>query len=188
MTGPGPVRIALAGIACFIAAAVLGPLVSHPDYASVTHTVSQLAGQNMPNAWIMRTGFVAFGAATVLAALLRLPAQPAVSVALVLFGLAMVAAAVWSNLPIDPGLGGSAAEDRRHSIAASAMGVAFAAACVARFWTPGPNRLDPFNLLALACSVGLPMLMLGSPAIAGAAQRLMFLISFVWILRQMAGR
>ena len=188
MTVAGPGLIALAGIISFIAAAVAGPFLSHPDCSSITHSVSELAGQNMPNAWIMRTGFVAFGTATILAALMRLTATPAVSAALVVFGLAMIAAAVWSHLPIDQGLGGSTTEDDLHSIAASGMGVAFATACVARFWTPGRKRPDIFNVIALCCSVGLPLAMLGFPEIAGAAQRLMFLISFVWILREMAGR
>lgn len=68
------------------------------------------------------------------------------------------------------------------------MGMAFATACVAQIWRPGRKRPEVFNLVALCCSVGLPLVMLGFSAIAGAAQRLMFLISFIWILREMAGR
>jgi hypothetical membrane protein len=77
VTVAGRGLIALAGIISFIVAAVIGPFLSHPDYSSITHSVSELAGQNMPNAWIMRTGFVAYGTATILAALMRLTATPA---------------------------------------------------------------------------------------------------------------
>ncbi|WP_166402422.1 hypothetical protein [Rhodobacter calidifons] len=51
--------------------------LSHPDYSSITRSVSELAGLNMPNARFMRTGFVAFGTTTILAAPMRLTATPA---------------------------------------------------------------------------------------------------------------
>jgi hypothetical protein len=73
----------------------------------------------------------------------------------------MIAAAVWSHLPINQGLGGSTTEDDLYSIAASGMGVACATAYVARFWTPRRKRPEVFNVIALCCSVGLLLAMLG---------------------------
>lgn len=174
-----------AGITAFAAAAAVAPFFSHPDYDSLRHTTSQLAGQNMPSAWIMRAGFTGFGSGTVLASLLW-RRQPMVAAALVLFGLCMVAAAVWSHLPIDPALGGSQALDDLHSLAATAMGMAFVAATGLHLWqTRGAMRwLDG---TALAAAIVLPLAMLAWPQLAGAAQRLMFAISFVW-LWQLIGR
>ncbi len=181
-----PMAILLAGIAAFVLATIVGPFLSHPDYRSVSHSVSELAGQNMPNAWIMRAGFVAFGAAVVVATLLHWRSGPAVSIAVVIFGLAMIAAAIWSHLPIDLALGGSKAEDDRHSIAATVMGAAFAAACAAKAWLGGRDDIDWLSILGLVAAIGLPLLMLGIPMIAGAAQRVMFGISFVWLVRSVA--
>jgi Protein of unknown function (DUF998) len=180
-----PARLVAAGIGAFVTAAAVAPWLSHPDYSSVAHTTSELAGQNMPNAWIMRAGFIGFGGGTALAALWRRRSMPAVAAALLLFGLCMVAAAIWSHLPIDPALGGNHDEDSAHSVAASAMGAAFAAAVALHWWqTRGAQRW--LDAIALAAATLLPMAMLALPAVDGALQRLMFAISFVWIWQVLA--
>lgn len=174
-----------AGIAAFVAAAAIAPLYSHPDYSSIRHSTSELAGQAMPHAWIMRAGFIGFGGGTALSALLRWRAMPAVAATMLLFGLAMLAAAVWSHLPIDPALGGNRAEDDRHSVAASVMGAAFVAAAALHLWRTrgGQAWLDG---MALAAGTLLPLAMLALPDWDGALQRLMFGISFVWIWQVLA--
>ncbi|MDZ7627712.1 MAG: DUF998 domain-containing protein [Parvularculaceae bacterium] len=176
------------GITAFMLAAFIGPFMSHPAYSSVSHSVSELAGQNMPNAWIMRTGFVAFGGATMIAALSRLRADPAVSSTLCVFGAAMIAAAVWSHLPIAAAGGGERMENDLHSVAASVMGVAFASACAARLWTQRTHhraqaQIDWLSAAGLVIAIGVPLLMLQFPAVAGVLQRGMFLFSFVWVFR-----
>ena len=180
--------LALTGIAVFATAALVAPFLSHPDYSSIRHTVSQLAGQAMPGAWMMRAGFWAFGLGTLAAAVVTLRREPAVSAALAVFGAAMAAAALWSNLPIDPALGGDAAEDRAHSIAASVMGFAFCTACLVRLGAAGWPRADRLSWLGAMASIALPALMLALPDVQGVPQRVMFAIAFAWIARQFAGR
>jgi Protein of unknown function (DUF998) len=175
---------ALLGIGLFILAATVGPLVSHEDYSWISNTTSELAGQNMPNAWLMRLGFLGFGLATAVAAALKFRSAPLVYSALIAFGACMIAAAAWSHLPIDPALGGSRAEDNLHSVAASAMGVAFVAATGLRLWPARVTRFDWLSALALAASVLLPLAMLTFPMIDGLLQRMMFAVSFVWIIRE----
>lgn len=80
-------RLLLCGIGVFVLAALTGPSLSHLDYSSLSHTTSELAGQNMPNAWIMRTGFIGYGLAVVAAAALTFRSAPDISVALITFGL-----------------------------------------------------------------------------------------------------
>lgn len=173
--------IAATGIAAITLSALIGPFASHPDYSSIRHSLSELAGQAMPNAWIMRSGFVAFGGAVLLASLMRLRSSPAVFGPLAAFGAAMLAAAIWSHLPIPPLVGGSKAEDALHSLAATGMGVAFAMACGARLWTRRQIGPDGLSALGLLVSVAIPLVMFQAPEIAGLVQRIMFLISFVWI-------
>jgi hypothetical protein len=175
---------ALIGVVAFISAATLGPLVSHPDYSSLAHTTSELAGQGMPNAWIMQSGFAAFGLCTALAATIRLRDRPYTTAPLIVFGMAMMAAAIWSNAPIDRAVAHSIREDAFHSIAASLMGVAFAAASSARLWMNGFAFKDWLSWLSLAASVGLPLAMIALPDIDGGLQRVMFAISFCWIVRE----
>jgi uncharacterized protein (DUF486 family) len=176
---------ALIGIMAFLLAVTLGPLVSDPDYSSLAHTTSELAGQAMPNAWIMRLGFMTFGLCTTLAAALRLRDRPYTAVPLIAFGMAMVTAAFWSNAPIDRSVAHSIREDEIHSIAASLMGFAFACACVARLWMSALWLKDPLTWLALAASICLPLGMVAFPALDGGLQRVMFVISFIWIVREM---
>jgi hypothetical membrane protein len=109
-----PRALVTAAIVAFVLAAMVAPFASHPDYSSVRHSLSELAGQDMPNAWIMRVGFVVFGAAVLAASLARFRNDPAVFGALSLFGVAMVAAAYWSHLPITQLAGGSQGEDDLH--------------------------------------------------------------------------
>jgi len=71
-----PRALAIAGIAIFVIAAAIAPAFSHPAYSSVSHSLSELAGQAMPYAWIMRGGFVAFGLSMVAASLMRLSTNP----------------------------------------------------------------------------------------------------------------
>ena len=175
---------ALTGVLAFGLAATTGPVFSHPDYSSIAHTTSELAGQGMPDAWIMRSGFAAFGLCTAMAAAMRLRDRPFTSAPLIVFGAAMLAAAVWSNAPIDRSVVYSLREDAIHSAAASLMGLAFAVACLARLWMTAFPLRDGLSWLALAASIGLPLGMIAFPNVDGGLQRLMFAISFVWIIRE----
>jgi hypothetical protein len=181
-------RIVLAaGIAAFVLAAIIGHFASHPAYSSITHSVSELAGQNMPNAWIMRAGFVAFGGTVLIVALADLRATAAVNAALCVFGAGMIGSAIWSHVPIREVGGGSQAEDDLHSIAASVMGAAFAVSCAARFWTVRMHvqtrgQTDWFSAFGVLIAVIIPLLMFQLPTLTGALQRGMFAFSFVWFL------
>ena len=181
MIGDPTRAIALTGIAAITLAALIGPFASHPAYSSVRHSLSELAGQNMPNAWIMRGGFAVFGGAVLAASLIRWRSDPLAFGALAIFGIGMLAAAIWSHLPIAPVAGGSIAEDDLHSIAATAMGLAFAATCCARLWTQRSQGLDWLSVGGLLISITIPIMMMKLPDVAGLMQRMMFLFSFIWI-------
>ncbi len=169
----------------FVAAVLIAPGVSHPAYSSLAHTTSELAGQNMPAAWMMRLGFMGFGLGVAVASLARWQAMPTLASATLLFGLCMVAAAVWSHLPIDPSLGGSTGEDGLHSLAATAMGFAFAAAVATRLWQQR-GRGHWLDWMAVAAAVPLPLGMAALPTMDGALQRTMFAISFLWLWQVLA--
>lgn len=175
--------LTVAGIAAMVVAIVIGPAVSHPAYDSIRHSTSELAGRNMPGAWLMRGGFALFGASVAVAATLRARANPARTAALVGFGIGMIAAAFWHHDPIDPALGSNAIDDQRHSIAATTAGIAFTIAVLAQLAQHGWPRRDWLSWLALAASALLPAVMFIWPETAGLWQRLMFLISFAWLLR-----
>lgn len=181
-----PVIAVGAGVAAIVAAMLVAPYLSLPDYCWVEHSTSELAGQNMPGAWIMRAGFLAYGGSVALAGGLGLGSRRPVRVALVGFGLGMIATAVWSNAPIDPGLAADMAEDRLHSIASGAVGAAFALACALALFAPGGRSRDGLAWLGLVASVAIPLAMTGLPEVRGLLQRAMFAISFAFVLREFA--
>ncbi len=174
-------RSPLWGIVALFAAMILGPLASDPAYSTVSNTTSELAGQGMPNAWIMRTGFAAFGLAAILSAALRLREAPLMHIPVLLFGLGMIGVAVWSGPPLDPALPVDAEAARMHALLASGVGFAFALACGVRIFLPGGEPFEGVSWLGLIVSIAIPLAMTRFPEIDGVLQRIMFAVSALWL-------
>ena len=172
------------GVAAITTAMLIGPVFSPEGFSWVTHSTSEQAGQHMPRAWIMRAGFIFYGAGTIAAALLDLKKRPYVRASLVLFGLGLTATAIWSNAPIVPGLPTDLNEDWLHSIASGVVGFAFAAACGSRLFAPGGNGRDGVSWIGLALAILIPLAMNALPEARGLLQRIMFAYSFVFVLRE----
>jgi hypothetical membrane protein len=173
------------GIVIMVLAMVIGPFLSHPGYSSLSHTTSELAGQNMPHAWIMRIGFAAYGLSVALSALNHFRAGPAVATGAILFGLGLIGAALWSSLPSDPTLGGTQPEDTIHSFFASALGTAFVFSCLSDIIAARPTP-RPLSWFCMVVSIVIPLTMLQFPDWDGLLQRAMFTASYFWVWRQFA--
>jgi hypothetical protein len=172
-------RGVLAGLGLSALALALAPLVMPAGYSWVSQTTSESAAQATSGAWVARLGFALFGLsvlALVPGCLRRWGRWGAPLHAA--FGVLMVAAAVFSNRPWRAGVDWSRAEDLLHSVAASAMGIAFAAGVVAVAVVVRRARI--LDVVAVAASVLLPLGMTVWPGIDGALQRLMFLIAYAW--------
>jgi Protein of unknown function (DUF998) len=179
-----PLAIVLLGIAAILIAMIFGPMASPSGFSWLRHSTSEQAGQQMPGAWIMRAGFVAYGLATLSAALLVWRTRTLVRGALALFGLGLIGTAIWSNAPIVPDLSADMHEDCLHSVASGVVGTAFAAACAARLFAPGGSRYDFLAWAGLVVSVTFPWAMGEWPEFRGALQRAMFAFSFVFVARE----
>jgi hypothetical protein len=174
----------LAGIVAAAGAIVFGPMFSPPGFDWIVHSTSEQAGQGMPGASIMRTGFVGYGLGVAVASTLRWRDAPAVRTALFAFGLGLIATAIWSNAPILPGLPADMAEDNLHSIASGVVGTAFAIACAARLIGRRHGRPDWLALSGVIIAVAIPLAMNAFPDLRGLLQRAMFAFSFVFVLRE----
>lgn len=175
--------IALSGILVMVAAMLVGPALSPPEYEWMRHSVSEQAGQLIEGAWAMRLGFFALGGSVVVAAVRALGQRPILRAALVVFGAGMIGAAVWSHAPFLPNLPANTREDQLHSVASSVAGIGFAASCAAALFEPPGARRDLLTWLGLIVSVVIPLAMLQFPAHAGLLQRVMFVVSFAFISR-----
>lgn len=178
---------ALFGIGVIVIAIVAGPCLSPAEFSWIRHSTSEQAGQQLPGAWAMRTGFAAYGCGVTTAAILDWHTRPFVRTALIAFGAGLIGTAVWSNASILPGSLSDLREDTLHSVASGVVGAAFAAACATRLFAPGGSRRDGLAWLGLVISVLIPLAMNAMPEVRGILQRAMFAVSFVFVAREFAG-
>jgi hypothetical protein len=175
--------LAVAGLAVSALALGLAPLLMPPSYSWVAHTTSESAAQGVPGAWLARGAFLLFGTGVVMIAVLARDRWGRWGAGLHLaFGLSMIAAGVFSARPWDARLPFSQLEDLLHSVAATAMGFAFAigVALVALERWKHTRAWRLTDLAAVIASVALPLAMVGVVGLAGVLQRTMFLVAYTW--------
>jgi len=178
-----PERLAVASLGLSALALALAPLLMPGSYTWIAHTTSESAAQGIPGAWLARSGFVVFSVAVVTIALRARGHWERWGVALhVAFGALMAAAAAFSARPWDPQLPYSQFEDLLHSIAATAMGFAFAigVTVIAFHRWKHHRQWRAIDVVAVTASIVLPLAMTGAGNLAGVFQRLMFLIAYLW--------
>jgi hypothetical protein len=179
--------IVLCGLVASIAALAAAPLLMPSGYSAMSNTISESAAQNLAGAWLARLGFLLFGLSVLGVVSLRAASWGAVGTGMHwAFGAFMVAVAAFSHR--NPfGMPSDGTEDLLHSVAATAMGFAFAFGIIAvqvhaRRLGGSPSWI--YDAFAVAASVLIPLTMIGSPGIAGLVQRGMFAVSYVWYARQ----
>lgn len=163
----------------------LAPLWMPVGYSAFTHSISESAAQAVPHAAWARGGLLLLGGGAVLAALSGQQPPRWASACLIVFGLAMVASAIWSHRPWWPEARFDARADRLHSLAAQVAGMAFVAATgsqMAYRWKLR-HRLDALDAITATAAVMAPLaIAMGAPG-PGAAQRVMFVLATVWLMR-----
>jgi len=170
----------LAGSAIMISVA---PSAMPDGYSWIVHTTSESAAQNLEGAWIARLGFLTFGLAVLwlASASATVWARGVVWLHLA-FGVLMVSTAVFSHRPWLSGVPFDPMEDHLHSWTATLMGFAFALGVLLRLlqrW--GRDRRGMvLDCAALLSATLIPLMMLFQPETAGLAQRLMFLVAYIW--------
>jgi hypothetical protein len=129
----GAARSALVAVLAVSAGVLLiAPLLMPASYSWWSHTTSESAAQGVPSAWLARLGFLTFGMAVIGIGALAHQRWGRVAWSCHLaFGVLMCAAAAFSSRSWEPGVAFDPAEDALHSVAATAMGFAFAVGVVA---------------------------------------------------------
>ncbi len=156
-------------------------------YSWVTHTTSQSAAQGVEAAWIARLGFLSFGLGVIwVTAERRVAWRRWASVFHAGFGAFMVATAVFSTRSWDAAMPYNPVEDAIHSATATLVGFCFAFGVLALLLRRRKEQFAVrwFDLFALSATVALPAAMTLLPQFAGVFQRLMFLVAYVWYLRE----
>lgn len=171
-------------------ALALAPLLMPDSYTWVSHTTSESAAQGLSGAWLARLGFLMFGLAVVwLTAVSGYRWGGWARLFHGMFGVLMTATAAFSHSPFEPGIVFDRTEDLLHSVAATAMGFAFALGVLATM-VRRPERSilrRVLDMAALAASVIIPISMGVWSGSAGLLQRSMFLVAYLWYAAEASG-
>jgi hypothetical membrane protein len=160
------------------------PFFSLENYSILKNTTSHLGAQNTPNAWIMNVVFLLLGTASIIGGWRFLGKYWFHKIALIGFGASVILTAFYQHAPIDNLLEYSAKEDEIHSLFAKTTGWFFTIFAVATAFI-SKNRSQQILAISIAVLAVLLSLMMFYPKtenLMGVWQRMMFILSFGWMI------
>jgi len=158
------------------------PFFSASGYSIVTNTTSQLGAQNTPNSWIMNLTFVLLGLACIWESVNYLKTYWINKTLLIVFGLGLIFTAIFQHAPIDLNLPYDLLKDQLHSFFASLIGFSFTAFSFSATFIESTRKRKIIAFLMGFIASGLSFLMFSLTEYTGIWQRMMFIISFAWII------
>ena len=158
------------------------PLFSFPDYSLTEITLSELGAQLVPNAWIINLAFIILASGSLLAGWRHYEGFILHRVLLVLFGLSLSLSAFYNHTPSTPDLLYKVMEGWWHIYFLSTAALSFILLSLATSFI-----VESRNERLAAIVVGLSILFLSfmmseHESLAGVWQRLIFIISFGWLI------
>ncbi len=157
------------------------PFFSIEGYSIIYHTTSQLGAQMTPNAWIMNIVFFFLGTACIIESWLYLNKYWFQKISLTIFGLSLIFTAIFKHAPIHTDLLYNLREDQLHSFFASMVGFSFTIFAFSAAFIELKTARRLLAVLAAVIAVCFSILIFNMPY-AGIWQRLMFIISFAWLI------
>ena len=148
----------------------------------IRHTTSQLGAQMTPNAWVMNTVFFLLGAACIIESWFYLKKYWFQKILLTIFGLSLIFTAIYQHAPVNLDLAYNLREDQLHSFFASVVGFSFTIFAFSAVFIERKPARRIIALLAAASAIIFSILIFNVSDYAGIWQRLMFLLSFGWLI------
>lgn len=158
------------------------PFFSTTNYSIISHTTSHLGAQGAPYAWVMNLVFLIIGLACIIEAQLYLKTFWVQKLLLTIFGIGFLMTAYFQHAPIDTSIFYDVFEDKMHSISASIIGFSFTLFAFSAAFIETNTRRRVIALVVGFFSTGLSILMFSLNSFSGLWQRLIFIISFIWII------
>lgn len=175
--------VAVAALAASALVVALVPLTLPDDYSWLEHTTSESGAQGVEGAWLGRLGLLLFGLGVIgVVFVARTVWGPLASVLHLAVGVLLVASAYFATRSWREGAPYDRTEDVLHSIAATAMGFAFAVGVVAALVVARPPERIRWVIgaIGVAASIVLPIGMAVGPDRQGLLQRAMFVVVYCW--------
>jgi hypothetical membrane protein len=166
------------GIIIFMIAALTGPMYTVEGYSSVRNVISELGAQNTPYSWIMILGFLALGLGIIAGCIQAFNKS---IIPFILFGLFMALAGFFPHKPVNPDIEYNKFLHQAHSMLATLAGISISVGLLWRavLATSTFGRIIPL-ILGVIC-FALPMSMIAFPDYQGLIQRIMYLLIFIWL-------
>ncbi|TAL63491.1 MAG: DUF998 domain-containing protein [Bacteroidetes bacterium] len=159
------------------------PFYTAPEYSIIKNTTSQLGAQNTPNAWIMNLTFVSMGISSIIAGWRYYKGFAFYRLWLILFGISLTLTAFFNHAPVNPEIQYYITEDGWHSYFAFTTGLSFTILAIATAFIVVFKKDKLLAISAGILATVLSILMFEVDQIMGIWQRLIFIISFGWMIR-----
>ncbi len=179
-----------AAVIFFAVIITLAHFFAPSEYDWMLNTISDLGSQRYKNAWLMRIGFIGFGVLLSIAVLwsfIHTEEKNYSDLLIVVYALSILLSGVFSAAPFTDFSTFSIGEDKLHSLFAQIAGIAFSFGILWHLLVySNPNqKMINFVFLTLIISfsalVGLSKKGLITIGL-GLIQRMLYVISFVWLL------
>lgn len=158
------------------------PLFSADGYSVIKHTTSELGAQNTPNSWVMNITFILLGVICIGESLINLHKYRFHQIILILFGIGLILSGLFKHMPIDHEISYSLREDELHSMASSLGGMSFTIFVFSSIFMLN-KRGNRYVALAVGIVISiLSLAIFKFPDYAGLSQRLIFILSFAWLI------
>lgn len=158
------------------------PFYSAESYTIIKNTTSQLGAQQTKNAWVMNVIFIALGTACILDSLSHFRRFLFLMILLCVFGLTLFLTGIFRHAPIDPLLSYDAYEDTLHSLFATITGTSFTVFAISSSFIEKKIRNRLIDISVGIFATVFSILMGTTPEFSGIWQRMIFLVSFLWLI------
>jgi hypothetical membrane protein len=158
------------------------PFFSSEGYSIVKNTTSQLGAQKTPHSWIMNLTFVLMGFSSVYAGWSHFDGYWMQRILLLIFGISLMLVAFFNHKPIDSSLDYSMDEDKLHSLFAAVTGFSFTILAISTGFIKDDKSKMILPIVIGIVATFLSLLMFKLDNYSGIWQRLMFIITFGWMI------
>ena len=162
------------------------PFAMDSGYSWLRNSISETGGQEVTNALLGRSTLFLSGLGVLLVTVLKRRIwNRTATISMALFGLMWCLTAFFSTKSWVQGVPFNEAESITHSVLASAMAIVVLGALAVGFRRSTVSKMDRILgfVLALAATF-LPLASLLVPDLAGLFQRIMFLYTYFWFIRE----
>ena len=178
---PGIILMAGAYMLILLAMFIL-PFLMVPDQSLIRNTLSELGAQFSSYSWIMNSIFTVLALSSVISGWGCFEGFVFQRIILVLFGISLILASIFNHAPTDPDIQYNISEDGWHMYFICTSWLAF----VILSFSTALILEDPSDrLLSIAAGITVLLLLLltfEAENAAGIWQRLLFIISFGWMI------